>query len=161
MGATAVQAKSVELVARGNIRQLLNLPDEIVKHGDNVHFELTWLDQAVIPETVAMELEMRMRQIGCIPADGCDRMVVPDPEFLRVRVNYREQSPELGLVTGIIGGLGLLGTGAAFFLFREQTERFLGEQTNVILIVIAVASAALVGVGIFLAMNEGRRPALR
>lgn len=158
MVATATPTKILELLEVGSLDEFLALPDSVVKHGDNVYLELCWEDQALLPEVLAIELEPRLRELGAIPADGQDRMVVPDPDNLRVWINYREQSPEFGMVMAVIGGLGLLGTGVTFFLFRQQVEQVLGAQTNMILGVIAIASALLLGLGIFMAMQEARQP---
>lgn len=161
MQATLNPAKALELLEHGTVADMMALPDEVVRHGDNVYFELAWEDQTVLPEVVALHLEPRLRAAGCVPADGQVCMVVADPDHLRVWVNYREQTPEFGMIASIIGGLGLIGSGAAFFLFREQTERFLGANTGLILGIVAVISVIVLGAGIFMAMpNPGGRARL-
>ncbi len=156
MQATATRPNSFEMLAKGGIADMLQLEDEIVQHGDNVWFSLAWQDPDIIPEMVALELEAKLREIGCIPADGQPVMAVADPDYLRVWLNYREQTPELGMIIAVIGGLSLLSTGASFFLFRERTEEVLGENFNMVIIVAAVVGVVLLGGGTLLALNEGR-----
>lgn len=162
MQATATRPKTLEMLAQGGIADMFELQDEIVQHGDDVWFSLAWQDQGIIPEMVALELEPKLREIGCVPAGGQPVMVTADPDNLRVWVNYREQTPELGMIIAVIGGLSLLSTGASFFLFRERTEAVLGENFNMVIIITAAIGALLLGGGTLLALNEGRsRGALR
>jgi|GEM_PF-6173932 len=118
-------AKILEKVAEGDLRTLLSLADEVVRHGDDVFLVLTWEDPTRDPDDVALELEASMREEGFVPAEGYSRMVEASPDDMKVFVNYREQSPELGILVAVIAGLGLLGLG--FFLFREQIKEALGD----------------------------------
>ena len=118
-------AKILEKVAEGDLRTLLSLADEVVRHGDDVFLVLTWEDPTRDPDDVALELEASMRDEGFVPAEGYSRMVEASPDHMKVFVNYREQSPELGILVAVIAGLGLLGLG--FFLFREQIKEALGD----------------------------------
>ncbi len=118
-------ANVLEKVAQGDLRKLLSLADEVVRHGDDVFLVITWEDPTRDPEDVALELEAGMREEGFVPARGYSRMVEASPDDMKVAVNYREQSPELGILVAIIAGLGLLGLG--FFLFREQIKEALGD----------------------------------
>ncbi len=121
----ASPAKSMEKLAEGDLDTLLSLADEVVRHGDDVFLLFTWEDPTRDPDDVAPEFEARMREVGFVPAEGYSRMVEASPDDLKVFVNYREQSPELGILVAIVAGLGLLGLG--FFLFREQIKEALGD----------------------------------
>ena len=118
-------ANILEKVAEGDLRRLLSLADEVVRHGDNVFLVLTWEDPTRDPDDVALELEASMREEGFVPAEGYSRMVEASPDDMKVFVNYREQTPEFGILVAVIAGLGLLGLG--FFLFREQIKEALGD----------------------------------
>ncbi len=159
MQSTLLKEKPLELLSSGTLEEMMSLPDEIVRHGDDVFMEFTWQDQSMLPEVVAAELEPRLIAAGCIPAAGQTRMVVPDPDFLRICVNYREQSPEFGMIAAIIGGIGLIAAGAMATVFRAGVERQFGEQTNALLLGLAVVSGLILAGGLFFAfaLPEGRR----
>lgn len=139
---TAIGARpvNIEKVAEGDLKTLLSLADEVIRHGDDVFLVLTWEDPTRDPENVARELEASMREEGFVPAAGYSRMVVASPDDMKVLVNYREQSPELGILVAIVAGLGLLGLG--FFMFREQIKEALGDIAMPLL----VGGVALLGV---------------
>lgn len=135
----ATPANIVEKVAEGDLRKLLSLADEVVRHGDDVFLVLTWENPERDPIDVALELEASMRKEGFVPAEGYSFMVDPAPDDMKVFVNYREQTPEFGILVAVIAGLGLLGLG--FFLFREQIKEALGDIAMPLL----VGGVALLG----------------
>ena len=139
---TAIGARpaNIEKVAEGDLKTLLSLADEVIRHGDDVFLVLTWEDPTRDPEDVARELEASMTEEGFVPAEGYSRMVEASPNDMKVLVNYREQSPELGILVAIVAGLGLLGLG--FFMFREQITEALGDMATPLL----VGGVALLGV---------------
>ncbi len=147
---TATQARpaSIEKLAEGDIKTLLSLSDDVVRHGDDVFIVLTWEDPNRDPDDVAEEMEAAMRAEGFVPAEGCSQMVVASPNDLKVFVNYREQTPELGILVAVIAGLGLLGLG--FFMFREQIKEALGDIAMPLL----VGGIALVGLVVVMAMPQ-------
>lgn len=147
---TATQARpaSIEKLAEGGLETLLSLADDVVRHGDDVFMVLTWEDPNRDPDDVAGELEAAMREEGFVPAEGCSQMVVASPNDLKVFVNYREQTPELGILVAVIAGLGLLGLG--FFMFREQIKEALGDIAMPLL----VGGIALVGLVVVMAMPQ-------
>lgn len=148
-------ANILEKVAEGDLRTLLSLADEVVRHGDNVFLVLTWEDPTRDPDDVAWELEASMREEGFVPADGYSRMVEPSPDDMKVFVNYREQSPEFGILVAVIAGLGLLGLG--FFMFREQIKEALGDIAMPLL----VGGIALLGLITLVVAAPGMLPAGR
>ena len=60
---TATQARpaSIEKLAEGDIKTLLSLSDDVVRHGDDVFIVLTWEDPNRDPDDVAEEMEAAMR----------------------------------------------------------------------------------------------------
>lgn len=156
MEATATKTKTLELLESGDLEAMLKVPDEAVRHGDNVFLQIAWKDQSLVPEIVAFEIEARLRAMGAMPADGQTRMVFPDPDFLRVTINYKEQSPELGMILAVVGGIVAIGAVGSFLLFRTQTERVLGEMAGGIITTIAIVGVVIAGFGIFAAMQEAR-----
>ena len=156
MVATATKPKTLELLESGDLEAMLKVPDEAVRHGDNVFLQIAWKDQSLVPEVVAAEIEVRLRAMGAIPADGHTRMVFPDPGFLRVTINYKEQSPELGMILAVVGGIVAIGAVGSFLLFRTQTENVLGPMAGGIITTIAVVGLVIAGFGIFAAMQEAR-----
>lgn len=159
MQSTLLKENSLELLSSGTLEEMLSLPDEIVRHGDDVFMEFTWEDHSIIPEVVAAELEPRLLAAGCIPAAGQTRMVHADPDFLRLSVNYREQSPEFSMIALMIGAVGLIAAGTGATIFRAPIEQVLQERTNAVLIGLAVISAIILAGGIFFATTGpmGRR----
>lgn len=156
MVATATKPKTLELLQTGDLEAMLKVPDDAVRHGDNVFLQIGWQDPSLLPELVAMEIEARLRAMGAIPADGQTRMAFPDPDFLRVTINYKEQSPELGMILAVVGGIIAIGAVGSFLLFRTQTERVLGEMAGGIITTIAIVGLVIAGFGIFAAMQEAR-----
>lgn len=162
MTTKALEPRQFDVVSSGSIDEMMDLPNEIFKHGDNVYFVLDWEDPSVIPEVVGADLESRLRAAGCVPADGETCMVQADPNNLRLVVNYREQTPEFAMIASIIGAVGLAAVGAAATVFRTQTENLIGVQTNNVLMSVGLLSALLLGGGLlFTFLNPRGMRALR
>ncbi len=161
MVATATDPKTLELLETGDLEAMLKVPDDAVRHGDNVWLQIAWQDPTLIPEVVAAEIEVRLRAMGAIPAEGQRRMAFPDPDYLRVTINYKEQSPELGMILAVVGGIVAIGAVGSFFLFRTATQNLLGSMAGGIITTIAIVGVVIAGFGIFAAMQEARgRPVL-